>query len=135
MKALGAKLIEPKKVQSTATEAAIAETSEASVLSSLAKNVSQAYQKALAFAGNFLGEYDPEKFIYELNTDFSIAKMNAQERQQLIAEWQSELITWNEAREGLRKAGVAYEKDEDARKLIDSEAAARGGFKEDPQGV
>jgi len=135
MKALGAKLIEPKKVQSTATEAAIAETSEASVLSSLAKNVSQAYEKALAFAGNFLGEYDPEKFIYELNTDFSIAKMNAQERQQLIAEWQSELITWSEAREGLRKAGVAYEKDEDARRLIDSEAAARGGFKEDPQGV
>lgn len=101
----------------------------------MAKNVSQAYQKALSFAGNFLGEYDPEKFIYELNTDFSVAKMSAQERQQLVAEWQSELITWTEAREGLRKAGVAYEKDEDARKLIDSEAAARGGFKEDPQNI
>lgn len=130
MKALGAKLVEPKKVQSTATEAAIAETSEASVLSSLAKNVSQAYQKALAFAGAFLGEYDPTKFIYELNTDFSVAKMNAQERAQLVVEWQGGLITWEEAREGLRKAGVAYEKDEEARALIDAELASMGGFKE-----
>lgn len=135
MKALGAKLIEPKKVQSTATEAAIAETSEASVLSSIAKNVSQAYQKALWFASQFIAEIEPDKFVFELNTDFNVAMMNAQERAQLVAEWQAELITKGEAREGLRKAGVAYEKDEDAFKLIDAEAASRGGFKEDPPNI
>lgn len=130
MKALGAKLIEPKKVQSTATEAAIAETSEASVLSSIAKNVSQAYQKALWFASKFLGEFERDKFVFELNTDFNVAMMDAQERAQLIAEWQGELIAWEEAREGLRKAGVAYLDDKKARQMIDAEAAARGGFQE-----
>jgi len=133
MKALGAKLIEPKKVQSTATEAAIAETSEASVLSSAAANVSQAFAKAVWNASKFLAEVDEDAVTFELNADFSSARMDAQERAQLLSEWQGELITWAEAREGLRKAGVAYEKDDDARKQIDAEAAARGGFEDDPQ--
>ncbi len=135
MKALGAKLIEPKKVQSTATEAAIAETSEASVLSSAAANVSQAIQKALWNASKFLTEVAEDAVKVQLNADFNVARMNAQERAQLIAEWQGELITWAEAREGLRKAGVAFEKDVDARKAIDAEAAARGQFNEDPNAV
>jgi len=132
MKALGAKLIEPKKVQSTATEAAIAETSEASVLSSAAANVSQAFAKAVWNASKFLAEVAEDTIKFALNSDFSSARMDAQERAQLLAEWQGELITWAEAREGLRKAGVAYEKDDAARKAIDAEAAARGGFNEDP---
>jgi hypothetical protein len=118
MKALGAKLIENKKVPETATGAAIEETSEASVLSSAANNVAQAYGKALWFASGFLGDFQEEAISFELNTDFDVARMTAQERAQLVAEWQGELLTW-----------------EEARSQLETEAASRGDFKEEPQNL
>ena len=135
MKALGAKLIENKKVPETATSAAIEETSEASVLSSAAKNVAQAYQKALWFASKFLGDFPEDQFVFELNTDFDVARMTAQERQVLMGEWQSGGITWEEYRSGLKTAGVAYLDDKEAQRQIEAEATARGEFREDPQNL
>jgi hypothetical protein len=135
MKALGAKLIENKKVPETATGAAIEETSEASVLSSAANNVAQAYGKALWFASGFLGDFQEEAISFELNTDFDVARMTAQERAQLVAEWQGELLTWEEARSALRTAGIAYLDDKEARSQLETEAASRGDFKEEPQNL
>jgi hypothetical protein len=126
MKALGAKLIEPGPVKGTATEALIEEASESSVLSSATKNVSLGYQKALYFASRFIGEVDPAKIVFELNSDFAANHMNAQERAQLLAEWQSGGITWGEFRFGLKKAGVAYEEDEKARDMIEQETPGLG---------
>ena len=119
MKALGAKLIEPKATKGTATEALIEESSESSVLSSATKNVSAAYRKALFHASRFIGEVNPEDIDFELNSDFAAAMASPAERAQIVAEWQSGLITFNEAREQLRKAGIAYEDDDVAKTLAD----------------
>jgi hypothetical protein len=135
MRALGAKLIDESAVPETATGKVIEATSESSILSSAAKNVSEAYRKTIWFASRFLGEVDPEKIIFEFNTDFGFAGMDAQERAQLIAEWHGELITWEEARDSLRRAGIATIEDEEAKKQIEVEAAARGEFQENPQNL
>lgn len=119
MKAIGAKLIEPGSVQQTATEAKIEEYSEASVLSSAAKNVSEAYENILAVAARFVGEVDPEAIEFELNTEFSSTQMTPQERQQLVAEWQGGLITWDEARAKLKKGGIATEDADEARAKVE----------------
>lgn len=58
MKALGAKLIEPGQIKGTATEAAIEEASESSVLSSAAKNVSTAYERAIFHASKWIGDFN-----------------------------------------------------------------------------
>jgi hypothetical protein len=106
MVALGAKLVEQKQVQRTATEAGIDNASETSVLSDVAKNVSAAIRFSLEVSARFSGDADA-KILYELNTDFSIAHMSAQERAQLIAEWQGGAIAFSEMRAALRKSGVA----------------------------
>jgi len=115
MKSIGAKLIEPTSSKGTATEALIEEGSESSVLSSIAKNVSTAYRKALYNASRFVADVDPEKVEFELNSDFAAAMASPEERAQIIAEWQGGLITYKEARTQLRKVGIATEDDEIAK--------------------
>jgi len=119
MKALGAKLIEPMATKGTATEALIEESSESSVLSSAAKNVSAAYRKALFHASRFVADVDPKTIIFELNSDFAAAMASPQERAQIVAEWQGGLITFDEARTQLRKAGVATEDDKTAKSKME----------------
>lgn len=125
MVALGAKLVENKKVQRTATEAKQEEASEASVLTTCAKNVATAYQYALRWCGVFLGATQESEF--DLNTDFEIGKMNAQERAQLVSEWQSGAITFEEMRHNLKRAGVAYLDDEEAKQALEEEMASGMG--------
>jgi len=115
MKSIGAKLIEPTATKGTATEAIIEESSETSILSSAAKNVSLAYRKALYNASRFVSDVDPLTIIYQLNSDFAAAMATPQERAQILAEWQGGLITFVEARTQLRKIGVATEDDEVAK--------------------
>ena len=116
MKALGAKLVEPKTGNRTATETELEAGADSSVLSTIANNVSEAYKKAIYFCSKFLGEVSEDEIIFQLNTDFAIARMSAQDRQQLIAEWQSGAITFGEMRGNLLKDGVATIKDnEDAK--------------------
>ncbi len=120
MVALGAKLVEQTTVQRTATEADLEATSENSTLSSSAKNVSAAYKWGLEWCAEFVGV--PATGIkFELNTDFDIANMTPQERQQTISEWQAGAISFSEMREGLRKAGVAKLDDKKAKAEIDAE--------------
>jgi hypothetical protein len=129
--ALGAVLVEEKSVQRTATEADQNQSTKVSVLSSSADNTSDAITAALEWAGMFIGEEqgmtkDPNgkevKIIdYALNTDFEVAKMDAQERQQLIAEYQAQVISWTEVRTGLKAAGVAFQEDKKARDEIDND--------------
>lgn len=122
MVALGAKLVEQKTVQRTATEAGIDHTSENSILASSAKNVSNAYTWAFKWCAKFVGESE-DNIKFELNTEFDLTKMTPEERRQLIAEWQAGAISFTEMRDNLRGGGVAKLDDEAAKAEIDEELA------------
>lgn len=125
MVTLGAKLVEQKSVQRTATEADIDNANETSILSDVAKNVSAAIKFALEVCARFEGEPNAT-IVYELNTDYRIARMTPQERAQLISEWQQGALTFSEMRAGLRKSGVATLDDDEAREEIEAEAPTDG---------
>jgi len=127
MEVLGAKLAERAKVQKTATEAGINEASETSILASCCNNVSAAYGHALRWGAKFanIETADPEKeILFELNTDFAIARMTPEEAQGVMALWQGELMTFEEARDKLKSGGWAYLDDEDAKDQLEEEHAA-----------
>lgn len=120
MVALGAKVVQEQTVQRTATEAGIESISENSILSSTAKNVSQAYQWGMEWAALFIGI--PETGIeVKLNDDFAISKASPAERAETIKEWQGGALTFGEMRAFLRKAGPATLSDEEALRIIDEE--------------
>lgn len=120
MVALGAKLVEQKIVQRTATEASLENASETSVLGTAADNVSDAYTRSIIWAGAFVGVSE-EGISVELNTDFDIHKMSAQERQILIQEWQGGGLDFEEYRLNLKKAGIAFKDDDEVRENIAAE--------------
>lgn len=122
MVALGAKLVEQKEVQRTATEAELEAASEGSSLASATKNVSAVFEWALKWAARWVGQSDAG-VKFELNTDFDIARMTPEERQELLKEWQMGAITFEEMRTGLRKAGVATEDDAAAKAKIAKDTA------------
>jgi hypothetical protein len=116
MVALGAKLVEQKTVQRTAKEAGQDRVSEMSVLSTIAENVSAAYIEVLKWLALF-EERSPsylDDIEFELNKDFEIDKMGADERRSLIEEWQADAISFPEFRRELRKDGRALDDDEQA---------------------
>lgn len=121
MVALGAKLVEQQSVQRTATEAGMEEASTTSVLATCANNVSHAYTAALKWAARFLG-VEPATdtdISYQLNTDFDISRLPANEIAALIAAWQGNAITFEEMRDGLKRGGVAYLDDEEAKEQME----------------
>jgi hypothetical protein len=116
MVALGAKIVEQKSVQRTATEASMDKAAETSTLANIANNVSEAYEKALTFALAFVdrASMETEDIVeIELNTSFTASKMEPQARAQLVSEWQAGLLTDEEVRLNLTRAGVATEDFED----------------------
>jgi hypothetical protein len=113
MAALGAKLVEQRQVQRTATETGIETKDETSILSTTADNVSDAFEFALSVGGEFLG-VDTTGIEFDLNTEFDLIKLTALERQQVIAEWIAQAISWDEMRANLRRAGIAVQDDEEA---------------------
>lgn len=136
MVAIGAKLVEEKQVQRTATEADLENTSETSVLSASADNVSAAFTFALKFAARFVGITVVDKpddaqnvkgdvIKFELNTEFDLVHMTPEERTQLIAEWNAGAVAFPEMRANLRRAGIASLDDAAATKEIDSEQEKR----------
>lgn len=115
--ALGAKLVEQQQVQRTAFEAKLEATSEGSFLSSVTRNVESAYLWALKWCARFLALAE-DGIEFKLNSDFEIAKLGADERRQVIEEWQKGAITFGEMRNILRKAKVATEEDAKAKQEI-----------------
>lgn len=122
MVALGAKLVEQKQVQRTATETKQEATSEGSVLSTTALNVQAAYEKALSIAAMYAGA-EGATVSLKLNTEFDLNRMSPEERRQVIEEWQKGAISFKEMRDVLRKAGTATENDEAARESIAADQA------------
>ena len=120
MVALGAKLLRESKVERREVEVIIRDFGEHANLTTVSKNVSEAYRAALGFALDFVSTSE-EKIVFELNTDFEVARMNANELAQLIAMWQGRAITQGEMRDVLLRAGLAkYELDE-YRTLLETE--------------
>jgi hypothetical protein len=112
MVALGARIVEARDVQRTATESGQDEEVETSILINAARNVSLGYTKALAWAGLFVSSSGVSAVV--LNTDFAMARMTVEERQQLVTEWQAEAISFSEMRRGLTTQGTANLTDEEA---------------------
>ncbi len=129
MKALGAKLITPGESTQTATEANINNTSQTCNLAQCANNVSAAYTKALEWAGLFFGATG--KTDYELNVDFQAALTTAQDRAELIAEWQAQAISTTEMRAQMKRAGIATQTDEEYKTEIEA-AGPNMGLPVDP---
>jgi hypothetical protein len=126
--ALGARIVEARVIQRTATESGQDEEVETSILINTSRNVSLGYGKALVWAGQFVGATGESTV--ELNTDFSMARMSVEERQELIAEWQGEAISFSEMRRGLTIQGTATLTDDEAR----AEIAAHPPPKQEPAG-
>lgn len=124
MLALGARLTEPRGGQVTATEASLNEAGSLSVLALCAKNVSEAYTQALEICLLFLAATGEVSF--DLNTDFEMHRMTAQDRAQLTAEWQSGQITTEEMRYALRRARIAYLTDDEFVRAIALESPING---------
>jgi hypothetical protein len=127
MIALGSQLVQQTNIQKTATEERNNQTKTTGVLSSSAKNVSDALTMALKMAGLFIGEVDDStdnsKISYQLNTDFDLADMTAQERQQLLAEWQGDGITTEEYRHIMVTAGIATMPFEEYKDALEADKA------------
>lgn len=114
MAALGAKLVEPRKVAQTATEDNNDEKTESSILSTIADNVSTAFKNALVRTCNFTDD-DPTSIIFKLNTNFGIAIVSAGERAQTIAEYDKGLLGYVEVRALLKNSGIAFLDDDEVK--------------------
>lgn len=125
MVALGARLVEQRQTQRTATEYGGDKATQTSILATISRNVSAAYLKCMMWACQYSGApFDEVEF--ELNTDFELAKMSPEEIAQVIAAWQTKAISFTEMRFALKKGGVAYQEDEDMRSEADSDPNAKG---------
>ncbi len=122
MVAIGAKLVQNTHTQRTATEVIVETTSESSVLSQIAKNVSSAFEWCLSIAADFAGAAQ-STITYTLNQDYDLTSMSAADRAELVKEWQSGAIAFPEMRAGLRKAGIATMDDDEAQAAIQAELA------------
>lgn len=107
MISLGAQLVTGSTVTKTATEVRQDKVTEVSTLAASARNTSEAYRRAFAACQKFMGTDDEIKF--ELSTDYDMARMTSQEILALVATWQSKLLTTEEVRNILRRAGFATE--------------------------
>jgi Domain of unknown function (DUF4055) len=137
MVALGAKLVEQKTVQRTATEAGIEEASEVSVLATITKNVAAAYKFALEVCALFTGVVTvagdaatniKDGIQFDLNTEFALADASPEQISSVIKAWQSEAISFTEMRNKLRKTGVATQDDKTAKAEIQAQALAEVAY-------
>lgn len=104
MVALGAQLISESGGVETAEAVRTKKSADASMLSIIGINVSNGYTKSLGWIARFLNvDFEGE---FQLNSNFFDTKLTAQERQQIIVEWQSGLYPVRVAREQLQASKV-----------------------------
>lgn len=121
MVAIGARLIEERKIRRTATEASLEDQSYHSILGHIAFNVSQALSAALVLM--FMYYEVSEAVSVRLNDDFSTIASDAEHRRLLLEEYIAGVRTFEEYRTALRSYDAnVKEDDEEAKKVILSEA-------------
>ena len=117
MVALGAKLVESKTVQRTATEASFEEASETSTLHNSAKNVSAAFLWALKEAALFMNIPDND-IEFELASEFDLLRVSSEDIKQMLELSKADILTTSEFRRVLHSAGWATLTDEEFAKEI-----------------
>lgn len=120
--ALGARLVNDKTVQRTAKEAGMDDAAEQSTLLSATKNVNSAYKRAIESAALYAGATISEDMGYEINTDFEILTLDAAALAARVKMWVDGVITFEEVRSILRRAGIATKDDAAARTELDADA-------------
>jgi rRNA maturation endonuclease Nob1 len=118
MVALGAKTVQPSAQVKTATQTNIENRNSTSTLSKIARNVSEAMEKALAIALSFVETAELE-VVYQLEDDFTALNIDPQMLAQVAALELGGQITDEEAREYYKRAGVATLEIEDARDMLE----------------
>lgn len=124
MVALGARIVQNRDVQRTAKEYSGDRATQTSILATISRNVSEAYLQCLRWACDYSGD-NFEDIEFELNTDFDLAKMSPEEVTAVMAAWQGKAISFTEMRFALKKGGVAFQEDEEARAENDSDSTLR----------
>lgn len=124
--AIGAKLVEQKAVQRTATEASMENSAETSVIGSIVGNVNVVLERAVEWAAAFIMRTPPVKdengendMVFELASDFSMTRMTADELSALVAAWQQGALGYEEVRHAYRRAGYAFQDDDDVKAEAD----------------
>lgn len=124
MVAIGARLV-GNTSNKTATEAGAEIAEQTSLLATICNNLSDAYSRCFGYLGRFMGADGVPTVSF--NTNFATNKMTAQERAQLIAEWQGGAISFGEMRAKLVEDEIATIEDADeAKALIESELQGYG---------
>lgn len=109
---IGAQLITPTQ-QITAESARIQRGADTSVMSTIARNVSQAYTDALKWVAVMLGLPEDTEIEFKLNMDFFLQPMTAQDRAAWMADINAGLLPATAYYAALRKAGVTDWEDAD----------------------
>lgn len=113
MVALGAKLVENKEVQRTATEANQEEAAETSVLAAVTVNVANGIKWCLEWCAIFAGDVTANRDAtssaveFKLNTEYDLSKLSPEDLKGVISAWQSGVLTDEEMRSILLKSGMA----------------------------
>ncbi len=118
MVSMGARIVEQRQVQRTATETSIEVSAEKSILTTVADNVSDAYRSALKKALEFVVVSEND-IVFSLNTNFRLANLSVDEQSKVIAAWQNGALSFTEMRNNLRHAGLKLDDDEIAKNEIE----------------
>lgn len=106
MAALGAEMLKPRSAGVESAESkALDKVAQDSTTANVAINVSEAYEKALAFAARWLGSSEESK--YRLNTDYTPGKMSAQDLTALVGAWQGGAISFDTFWSNLQRGEIA----------------------------
>lgn len=108
---IGAQLITPSQ-QITAESARLQRGADTSVMATIAKNVSEAYEKALKWVAQMMKQPEDE-IEFCLNTEFFLQPMTAQDRAAWMADINAGLLPATAYYAALRKAGTTDWSDED----------------------
>lgn len=106
----GAQLLTPT-AQITAESARIQRGADSSIMATGALNVSSAYEQCLRWAAEMMS--DSSEIVYELNTEFFMQPMTAQDRAQWIADINSGLMPARAYYAAARAAGITNWSDEE----------------------
>lgn len=141
MVALGARLVESTKIQRTATEAALENDTETSVLKKITNNVSAAFQWCTEWCAIFAGamtvrsDSETDKIITQLNTDFDVTKGTPEQINAAITAWQKGAISFTEMRQALTRGGMATQTVVDAKKEIEQDQLAEAKMFKDTNDI
>jgi hypothetical protein len=100
---IGAQLITPT-IQVTAEAARLQRGADTSIMATIAKNVSMAYEQAIGWCAEMIGASG--EIVFELNTEFFLQQMTAQDRAAWIADINAGLLPARSYYAAMRAAGA-----------------------------